>query len=360
MTTLEFDADASRRVEAAYVTADVIEQRRIVMGMLEPAPGERVLDIGVGPGLLAAEIAAAVGPEGAVSGIDLSETMLAMAATRAERDGSARIELRIAGAEELPYPDATFDAVVSTQVFEYVPDVPRAIGEIWRVLRPGGRVLLLDSDWDSIVWRSSDNARMQHVLTLWAEHLVDPFLPRTLRDTLAHSGFDAARPVIVPIFNVGFDENTFSAILIGLVSQFVNGRGDLTPADLDAWADDLRSLGDGYFFSLNRYVFLATKPAKHALIDDGAAGDVERGGGHAAGQVGGGEDGHVPDVFEGRRPAEHAPLGGRLDDLVGAVEVRWQRLEDAVGLQRDHPDAVRPELGGQVSAQRLLCGEGDL
>jgi arsenite methyltransferase len=261
MTTLEFDADASRRVEAAYVTADVIEQRRIVMGMLEPALGEHVLDIGVGPGLLAAEIAAAVGPEGAVSGIDLSETMLAMAATRAERDGSARIELRIAGAEELPYPDATFDAVVSTQVFEYVPDVPRAISEIWRVLKPGGRVLLLDSDWDSIVWRSSDNARMQHVLTLWAEHLVDPFLPRTLRDTLAHSGFDAARPVIVPIFNVGFDENTFSAILIGLVSQFVNGRGDLTPADLDAWADDLRSLGDGYFFSLNRYVFLANKPA---------------------------------------------------------------------------------------------------
>jgi hypothetical protein len=56
------------------------------------------------------------------------------------------------------------------------------------VLRPGGRVLVLDTDWDSIVWRSSDEERMARVLAAWEQHLVDPHLPRTLRGSLERAG----------------------------------------------------------------------------------------------------------------------------------------------------------------------------
>ncbi len=100
--------------------------------------------------------AAAVGPDGLVCAIDISDSMLALARARTTRPGSAPIELRKAGAERLPYPEASFDVAVSTQVLEYVQDVPGALAEIHRVLRPGGRALLLDTDWDSIMTRRGD------------------------------------------------------------------------------------------------------------------------------------------------------------------------------------------------------------
>ena len=76
---LRFDDESSRRVEAAYLTPDVVAQRRGVREWLALRPGERVLDVGVGPGFLAAEMADEVGPDGTVAGIDVSESMLALA-----------------------------------------------------------------------------------------------------------------------------------------------------------------------------------------------------------------------------------------------------------------------------------------
>ena len=106
--------------------------------MLALLPGEHVLDLGVGPGFLAAEMAAEVGASGRVCGIDVSDDMLAIAAARDTGRDAATLELARGSAEEIPYEDGSFDVVVTTQVLEYVPDVPRALAEIHRVLKPGG------------------------------------------------------------------------------------------------------------------------------------------------------------------------------------------------------------------------------
>src|SRR5271166_6273442 len=77
---MKFDEELSRKVEAVYLTPDVVAQRGRVLQALALAAGEHVLDIGVGPGLLSRAMASAVGREGRVCGIDLSRAMLAMAA----------------------------------------------------------------------------------------------------------------------------------------------------------------------------------------------------------------------------------------------------------------------------------------
>jgi arsenite methyltransferase len=207
---MDFDPETSRRVEAVYTTPDVVQQRRVVREMLELRAGERVLDVGVGPGFLAAEMAAEVGPDGRVCGVDPSGSMLAIARTRSARPGSAPVELRPGDANHLPYPDASFDVATSTQVLEYVEDIPGALAELRRVLRPGGRVLLLDTDWDSVVWHSSDRERMRRILTAWEPHLADPHLPRTLRGSLRRAGFDAAALQVLPLLNVGYQPGTYS------------------------------------------------------------------------------------------------------------------------------------------------------
>ena len=256
---LEFDEEASRRVEATYLTPDVVAQRRELLALLRLRAGERVVDIGSGPGLLASELAEAVGLDGAVTGVDPSESMLRLAAARRPAEGAAPLELRAGDALALPLADASVDVAVSTQVYEYVDDMPAALAEARRVLRPGGRLLVLDTDWDSIVWHSGDEQRMRRVLAAWDEHLVHRGLPRVLGRLLREAGFSLRERAVIPIVNAGFDPDTYSAGLIGFIAAFVPGRHGLTDADAAAWAQDLRALGEDYFFSLNRYVFLAER-----------------------------------------------------------------------------------------------------
>jgi SAM-dependent methyltransferase len=257
--TMPFDEAASRRIEATYSTPDVIEQRRIIRAALGLEPGQDVLDIGSGPGFLACEMAEAVGPGGSVRGIDSSDAMLSVARHRRPATGSAPVEFGPGQATELPFPDGAFDVVTSTQVYEYVHDIPAALAEARRVLRPGGRLLVLDTDWDTIAWRSSDADRMRKILAAWDEHLADPYLPRRLTSLLTRTGFTVTQRSAIPLFNAGYDADTFSAGLIGFIAAFVPGRAGVTAADVNAWAEDLTRLGADYFFSLNRYLFLAVK-----------------------------------------------------------------------------------------------------
>jgi len=258
---MEFDEAASRRLLRTYTTPDIVRQRRIVLEALAPGQGARVLDIGSGPGLMAAELAAAVGPDGRVDGIDVSDSMLAIANEQQRTGTSAPITFTAAAATDLPFADESFDVVVSTQVYEYVSDIPLALAQARRVLRPGGRIVILDTDWDSIVWRSRDRGRMQRVLSAWEEHLVDPYLPPALPGALARARFADVRCEVVPMFNVGYQVETFSAGLLEMIAGFVAGRGEVTVEEAAAWAQDLRTLGEDYFFSLNRYLFVATRRA---------------------------------------------------------------------------------------------------
>jgi arsenite methyltransferase len=260
MTMLQFDDEAAREVESVYTTPDVVRQREIVLDRLAVSPGERVLDIGVGPGFLARGLSAAAGPDGFVGGIDISDSMLVLAGRRSSVPDGAPIELRTGSAVSIPYEDDAFDAAVSTQVLEYVSDLPAAIAEITRVLRPGGRVLILDTDWDSLVWHSTEPELMKRVIEVWGQHLADPHLPRRLGGLLRAAGFSVSVREVVPIFSVGSNPDTFGRGLIDVVARFVAGRDGLTDDDVQAWRTGLVELGEDYFFSLNRYLFVATAP----------------------------------------------------------------------------------------------------
>jgi len=259
-TSLQFDDAGSRLVETINMTPGVVARRLQLLHTLALTPGERVLEGGSGPGHLALEMASVVGPSGQVHGVDTSDNMIAMAQMRCADQPSATFHL--GDAARLPFPDHHFNAEVSSQVFKYRSDVPTALTELYRVLRPGGRVLIHDTDWDSTVWSSTDRARMKRILAAWDKHLADPYLPQTLASKLKQAGFRVQHQDVVLQFNPTYGVNTFSHCLIDFIVSFVVGQDGITQDETEAWAADLRKLGEdgAYFFSLNESLFLAFKP----------------------------------------------------------------------------------------------------
>ena len=112
------------------------------LGRLEA--GERVLDLGSGAGTDSLVAAQMVGPQGKVTGIDMTPEMLAKARRAAAEMGAANVEFVEAEAERLPFGDETFDVVVSNGVIDLIPDKDAVFAELHRVLTPGGRLQIAD------------------------------------------------------------------------------------------------------------------------------------------------------------------------------------------------------------------------
>jgi demethylmenaquinone methyltransferase/2-methoxy-6-polyprenyl-1,4-benzoquinol methylase len=118
--------------------------RERAAGLAELEPGGSALDACCGTGDLALELAARVGPEGTVVGCDFSERMLDAARAKAERRGAAGVRFEWADALELPYSDASFDAATIGFGARNLADLDRGLAELRRVVRPGGRLVILE------------------------------------------------------------------------------------------------------------------------------------------------------------------------------------------------------------------------
>jgi arsenite methyltransferase len=260
MSGLEFTDAAARQLEKTYLTKDVVAQRSHTIRHLDLSEGERVLDIGCGPGFLCESIGEIVGCRGAVVGIDISSDLIARCN---QRRSSEWLSFSIGDATQIDQPDSSFNVAVCTQVAEYVSDVDRVLAEAFRVLRPGGRTVFIATDWHAVVWHSENSARMARVLKSWEAHCAHPRLPRSLARRLRHAGFRLNGAAVFPILNLEWSDDAYSKGLTAQIRDFVARKNDISPEELKEWEDEFRRLNEAgrYFFSSNRYIFKASKPA---------------------------------------------------------------------------------------------------
>lgn len=249
----------AERIERIYQTPDAIKQRTRTLEALAPRGGEKVLDVGCGPGLLAREMALLVGSEGLVVGLDSSPDMLSLAE---ERCGHlSQVELHFGEAEKLGEEDESFDAVTCAQVLLYVADVERALAEMYRVLKPGGRLAIIETDWRGTVLSSSDHALTRQVLDAWDAAVASPNLPVRLRPLLRAAGFAVPRIEAIPILNTSYTRGNFSAGMVQQFAAYAAAHKVIDQKKARWWLQDLQRLDQegAYFFCVNRFLFSAVR-----------------------------------------------------------------------------------------------------
>jgi len=257
VSQLEFDRRVVERLEQLYATRDVLRRRELVRAALGARAGDRVLDVGCGPGFYVTELLEVVGADGLIVGVDGSADMLAVAAKRAA--GHNNVEFHKADATSLPVPDASFDRAIAVQVMEYVRDVSGALAELRRALRPGGRVLIWDVDWATVSWQAGDAELMQRVLAAWDKHLTHPSLPRSLAAQLRDAGFEDIQMDAHPFATTQLVPDAYGGSLVSLLERYVVEQGGMSQNEAQAWADEQRALGDRgeFFFSVTQFCFTA-------------------------------------------------------------------------------------------------------
>ena len=156
----------------------------------ELQPGERVVDCGSGAGTDALIAARLVGPFGRVIGIDLTPEMLAKARANAVEAGLTNVEFRNGVLEALPVETGWADVVISNGVLNLVPDKAAALAEMYRVLRPGGRLRAAD-----IVLERPVSASSKQDVSLWTGCIAGGLLADELRELIASAGFTTVEVV---------------------------------------------------------------------------------------------------------------------------------------------------------------------
>lgn len=157
----QLDEQGARDYEANLVAIFMDDWARELLARVGLRPGQAVLDVGTGTGIVARRAAPLVGSRGSVDAVDVNPAML-----RVARDLSADLELAVtfhdAVAEDLPFDDRVFDVVVGQHVLQFA-DASRALAEMRRVARPGGR-------FGATTCRSLDHQPGYRVLARWIEH----------------------------------------------------------------------------------------------------------------------------------------------------------------------------------------------
>ena len=255
--SLKKQSTEAEELEKSYQLPEIVRQRQHTLNRLSVKRGEQILDVGCGVGFLSYEIALQTGDSGRVSGIDQNSEMIRHANNRCE--SLRNTEFSVANAENLPFPEKYFDAACCTQVLLYVNDVAQVLSGIRRVLKPAGRIIIVETDWRGVVLNSDYDSITRKIFSAWDAAVPSPNLPVHLASILLNNGFCNIDVEPIPILNTEYTPSQFSHGMMNWITRNALNKGVITKEQSQKWLDDLDEKGKSgnYFFCVNRFLFSA-------------------------------------------------------------------------------------------------------
>jgi len=255
------------RLELRAKAQDEADARNEYLDLLGVSPGERILDVGCGSGAVTRAIAGRVAPSGSVVGSDSSPALLTVAREHAEQAGLGHlIEWRVADCRELPFDDQSFNAVLAATVLAHVPGAERALAEMVRVTKRGGRVAVFDLDGDGFLFTHPDRQLTRRIVAAQCDHgAVNGHLIREMPALLAKLGVrDVAAKAFMPLER---DPQGFYANFAKRAAQTAAEVGAITHSELAGWLEQFQDvLASGRFIGGRLQIFVwGTRPDSGSL-----------------------------------------------------------------------------------------------
>ena len=259
--------DAAPAPHALVATLDAVAAREGVrrlkrhgLDMLAVTAGQRLLDVGCGTGDDVRALAGLLAPGGLVVGVEPSEVLLAEARRRAA-DSPLPLRFAAGDASDLPFSAGSFHACRAERVFQHLADPLRALTEMIRVTRPGGRVLVLDTDWGTTAVSGADRSLTRRVLDGFGDHITQSWIGRQLPGLFGQAGLTH----LVVVAETSWSREMSAAterpcpqLAAGAVDQ-----GAITAAQARRWLDQLAEAADNgtFLWATTGFAVAATTPS---------------------------------------------------------------------------------------------------
>jgi ubiquinone/menaquinone biosynthesis C-methylase UbiE len=253
-------------LEARSRTASHVRLVRRFLGFARIGAGHTVLEVGCGTGAVLRELAARVGRQGRVVGVDTSRTLIA-AARRLLRDHPyrRRLALRVADGTRLPFTEDRFDAAVAVTVLLHVADPLAVVKEMTRVVRPGGVVAVQDQDFGTVALSHPDRALTERIMMGVATRVYEePWSGRRLPLLLRAAGLERVGLLtdvyqdtrLEPYTKSFLERRAENAVRFGIIEAPTAER----------WLDAITALvaEGGFVLTLNFYGVAGRKPSTRA------------------------------------------------------------------------------------------------
>lgn len=242
--------DMATALEERAQALDQVQVNAALMNALAPVAGEQILEVGCGSGVLCRQVAPSVVPGVKITGVDISPEFLKIAQGYADDAGlSDSIQWGAGQAEVLPFQDASFDVVFAARLFLHVSNPQAILNEMVRVLRPGGRMVVMDWDFDTVALDHSNRDLTRRLLHWRCDHHGgDNWSGRQLWGRMAAT--ELVNVKAVPIVSVAHYENDSLTLSLFKAAQVALDGGAISPDEYDTWVDELKSsLAAGSFFA---------------------------------------------------------------------------------------------------------------
>jgi len=222
-------------------------------------PGASVLEIGCGNGVDATILAGLAGPEGRVTGIDVSSTMLASARAR-DSAGNPQPGYLLCDAAKLAFSGNSFDAVRADRVLQHTKDPAAVLREMARVTRPGGKIVVFEPDWETFILSPGERDVTRKILNFWCDHIPSGWAGRSLYSAFSAAGLSEIEvtPFCLVITSLPLARRIFD---LETTATLAVRAGTVSSREAESWAEDhARADKVGQFFSsLTFYLVTGTK-----------------------------------------------------------------------------------------------------